>query len=323
MVCANLSSSCNFHPTASRVSSEKMIFKGDGELMVDMLVSACAKENHEKPQLPGFGRELVPYFVPGTQGDLRDINTNLSKGKGKSKRNPQLAPAVPSISEGNNKKPETKTQQAVMNGDSSKGQAKNGANRNTKRERRNSPHSLSDLDVNDLPQHNAVSPETQRKVREAFQLAANARSSGKPSKPNPPAVAVVKAGTVNDVSPPATPPKVARWAGSASTQSPQPENIPMPSLLGFTPGASLVPPPSFAAPSNELMNILGVSPPSCGVETTKLLTPQDLLGRDLVETTHPQAASFPFNAASQQSSSDLGEAAQHLLMMLNVQPIAA
>lgn len=291
--------------------------------MVDMLVSACAKENQEKPQLPSFGRELVPYFVPGTQGDLRDINVNLSKGKGNSKRKPQLAPAVPSISEGNNKKPETRIQQALSNSDTSKGQAKNGANRKAKRERRNSPHALSDIDVNDLPQHNAVSPETQRKVREAFQLAASARSSGKPQKPNLPAVAVVKAGTTNDVSPPPTPPKVARWAGSASTQSPQPENIPIPSLLGFTPAASLIPPTSFTEPSNELMSMLGVSPPSCGVETTKLLTPQDLLGHDLVETTHPQAASFAFDAASQQSSPDLGEAAQRLLMMLNVQPVAA
>lgn len=41
-------------------------FKGDDDLMVDRLVFACAQQKKGlEVALPGFGRDLVPYFVPG------------------------------------------------------------------------------------------------------------------------------------------------------------------------------------------------------------------------------------------------------------------
>jgi len=56
-------------------------FKGDDDMMVDRLVSVCAAQKKgSSTVLPGFGRDLVPYFVPGnTEPDEEDINANLAK----------------------------------------------------------------------------------------------------------------------------------------------------------------------------------------------------------------------------------------------------
>jgi len=55
-------------------------FKGDDDLMVDRLVSACAQQKKAAAApLPGFGRELVPYFVPGDdEPSHSNINGDLS-----------------------------------------------------------------------------------------------------------------------------------------------------------------------------------------------------------------------------------------------------
>lgn len=54
-------------------------FKGDDDLMVDRLVSVCAAQKKgDSVLLPGFGRDLVPYFVPGTaEPGESEINATL------------------------------------------------------------------------------------------------------------------------------------------------------------------------------------------------------------------------------------------------------
>ena len=56
------------------------VFRGEGDLMVDALVAASqARVNTNGNQLPGFGRDLVPYFDPGA--DTWDENAvNNSQG---------------------------------------------------------------------------------------------------------------------------------------------------------------------------------------------------------------------------------------------------
>jgi hypothetical protein len=55
------------------------VFRGEGDLMVDALVAASqARVNTNGNQLPGFGRDLVPYFDPGA--DSWDENTVNSHG---------------------------------------------------------------------------------------------------------------------------------------------------------------------------------------------------------------------------------------------------
>ncbi len=39
------------------------VFRGEGDLMVDALIAASqAKPSDNGPQMPGFGRDLVPFF---------------------------------------------------------------------------------------------------------------------------------------------------------------------------------------------------------------------------------------------------------------------
>lgn len=50
------------------------VFRGEGDLMVDALVAASqAKPSMANGPMPGFGRDLVPYFDPGA--DSWDENT--------------------------------------------------------------------------------------------------------------------------------------------------------------------------------------------------------------------------------------------------------
>jgi len=50
--------------------------------MVDRLVAACAQQKKALPDLlPGFGRDLTPYFNPGSEGESEgDINTDFASG---------------------------------------------------------------------------------------------------------------------------------------------------------------------------------------------------------------------------------------------------
>lgn len=73
-------------------------FKGDQEILVDRLV-AVSQERVAMPQLPGFGRELVPYFVPDSENwDESDLNHNLDQegsrpsGKSSSKKAASRSP---------------------------------------------------------------------------------------------------------------------------------------------------------------------------------------------------------------------------------------
>jgi len=55
------------------------VFRGEGDLMVDALVSASqARVNAHGNQMPGFGRSLVPYFDPGA--DSWDENSVSNGG---------------------------------------------------------------------------------------------------------------------------------------------------------------------------------------------------------------------------------------------------
>eukprot|EP00958_Prasinococcus_capsulatus_P001153 scaffold104_cov375-Prasinococcus_capsulatus_cf.AAC.32 len=50
---------------------------GEGtELLVDNLVRS-SNDHKENPRLPGYGRALVPYFVPGSEGNEQDINVQV------------------------------------------------------------------------------------------------------------------------------------------------------------------------------------------------------------------------------------------------------
>lgn len=44
--------------------TKSAVFRGDHEDLLDHLVSACHEHKANKP-MPGFGRELVPFFGPG------------------------------------------------------------------------------------------------------------------------------------------------------------------------------------------------------------------------------------------------------------------
>lgn len=72
-------------------------FKGDDDLMVDRLVAACSAQKKALPELlPGYGRDLTPYFNPGSEGSEEDINTDFaSETTASSPPSPQSLSFVP------------------------------------------------------------------------------------------------------------------------------------------------------------------------------------------------------------------------------------
>lgn len=64
-------------PTSQQADSG--YFKGDDDLMVDRLVAACSAQKKALPELlPGYGRDLTPYFYPGSEGSEQDINMDFA-----------------------------------------------------------------------------------------------------------------------------------------------------------------------------------------------------------------------------------------------------
>lgn len=68
------------------------VFRGEGDLMVDALVAASQARPVVNGPMPGFGRDLVPYFDPGA--DSWDENTVNNQGSEATSNNNGCVPNV-------------------------------------------------------------------------------------------------------------------------------------------------------------------------------------------------------------------------------------
>eukprot|EP00951_Prasinocladus_malaysianus_P009553 scaffold69768_cov34-Prasinocladus_malaysianus.AAC.2 len=78
-------SCATFSPSAALASQSLGQFRGDEEGMVDLLVDACVRAKELQRQaaelagssVPRAGRDLVPYFTPGSsEWGLEDVNSH-------------------------------------------------------------------------------------------------------------------------------------------------------------------------------------------------------------------------------------------------------
>jgi hypothetical protein len=77
------------------MSVKTKVFRGEGDLMVDALISASRVKDSSSAQMPGFGRDLVPYFDPGAASwDESGVNTGGDAAP-PNRHVPSLPPAPP------------------------------------------------------------------------------------------------------------------------------------------------------------------------------------------------------------------------------------
>lgn len=223
-------------------------FKGDDDLMVDRLVSACAQQKKAAAApLPGFGRELVPYFVPGDdEPSHSNINGDLSVHP-----QPCMAAAAAKPKKANKS---TRTVTILKNGTLAVSEAQYARTEDGERLKMPSQEFIARAAA-------GITDAQRRAAANAFAAAASVRSKPQkeasaapprqPPQPQPQrgnktvvlAVPVAKASTTKTPAPAAAAVPKAVWASGAHTNSPAPLHIPMPSML------SSLPTPTAAAPT--------------------------------------------------------------------------
>lgn len=73
-------------------SSKSKVFRGDDDSLVDVLIAACHEHKAPSAPLPGFGRELQPYFDENEDVPLPS-NCGRKPSSSSPKRNVPRAPA--------------------------------------------------------------------------------------------------------------------------------------------------------------------------------------------------------------------------------------
>lgn len=261
-------------------------FKGDDDLMVDRLVSACAQQKKgPKEPLPGFGRNLVPYFVPDAPEEPDEDDINVTPADGTSPTRPQPPDAKKAKKKPSAKKLEFKqeiaqSQFAIPKPGLALHHSEVGGDR-----------ALKQPPAEFLAQAMSTVSEAQRQQSAAAFAAASAaikKTAGEKKKGErkPHAVAVPvnapahaaptkkaskasKGNSVHSSNPSKhqsahsaknQSPEKERWAGGAYANAPAPMNIPLPNIMMSQPAPPLAlsqSPPSIAAlQSSSLLSLL-------------------------------------------------------------------
>jgi hypothetical protein len=189
-------------PAVGQGFPHKAAFAGDDELLVDRLIAACAKSPVTTPAKPLAERQLVPFFLPGTdEWDESSVNVALAIGR-------VCRPATSS-------KPAAGKQRNSIGTPSSA--AKIHAKLRTKPVTPSAP----------LPTPNI------KAARRAASLDLNAtrapKTNTRGSKPSTPTAQQQKLASDNFASPTYKRMGSGSWAGPGFCNSPAPEQLPMPS----------------------------------------------------------------------------------------------
>eukprot|EP00238_Polyblepharides_amylifera_P010603 CAMPEP_0196579702 /NCGR_PEP_ID=MMETSP1081-20130531/24462_1 /TAXON_ID=36882 /ORGANISM="Pyramimonas amylifera, Strain CCMP720" /LENGTH=313 /DNA_ID=CAMNT_0041899361 /DNA_START=229 /DNA_END=1170 /DNA_ORIENTATION=- len=219
------------------------VFKGEGDLMVDRLVAACAvKQTGPIEPLPGFGRDLVPYFNAGSEGKLDDINEvlhiNTQPSRETRTRSCDSSKRVASCDSSKRMKKQyrKKIDIASQERPSSSGDSLDLLTYCQKEHsgKTKKPKTPKSSYISLAKVTSSVPLEQQQKVVQAFAASAAAsKNLSRQGKSNPrqiPAKTLeenISAENTNSCSP-----ENNRWAGGAFTNSPNPTHVPLPSLLG-------------------------------------------------------------------------------------------
>lgn len=180
--------------------AESGYFKGDDDLMVDRLVAACSAQKKALPELlPGYGRDLTPYFNPGSEGSEEDINTDFASDTSASappspqslsfvpmsKTTPsQAQPAAPHAKRGRNSR--KKLEYGTKASDSDSGSDSAGSRRAHNKPKKTVQEPCFKGQIAQPPSDyltlaaSTVSEEQRQRVAQAFAQAANA--ANKPAK---------------------------------------------------------------------------------------------------------------------------------------------
>mmetsp|Transcript_34626 Transcript_34626/g.75675 ORF Transcript_34626/g.75675 Transcript_34626/m.75675 type:complete len:383 (-) Transcript_34626:1054-2202(-) len=175
-------------------------FKGDDDLMVDRLVAACSAQKKALPELlPGFGRDLTPYFNPGTEGSEEDINTDFASETTASSSPPspqslsfvpmtkttpcQVMPSTPHTKRG--RKSRKKLEYGTKSSDSDSGSESAGSRHAHSKPKKTALEPCFSKGQAAQPPSNfltlaasTVSEEQRQRVAQAFAQAANAANAG-------------------------------------------------------------------------------------------------------------------------------------------------
>jgi hypothetical protein len=221
-------------------------FKGDEDLMVDRLVSACAQQKKAAAApLPGFGRELVPYFVPGDdEPSHSNINGELSV-------NPQ-----PCMAAAKSKKANKSTRTATLKSGTLAVSEQYALTEDGERLKMPSQEYIARAAA-------GVTDAQRQAAANAFAAAASVRSKGGNK------TVVVPVGKASSAKVPAAAAPTAVWASGAHTNSPAPLHIPMPSMLSSLPSPTAAagqaaqaakPKPTLLTPAQLLAHAMASQP---------------------------------------------------------------